>query len=459
MTLDPLAALPALASLAVATSTSVESAFFRVYLPVLLLLPDNYWWGWPPLDFHQWAIVPIGLALCWWVINGRWWLSLGDLPAFGFISWMIVSDLHSNGTVDIVKRFAIPITLGVFPYMAGKLLIEQSGMRNLIAKRFAFFVFIDSLISVYEFAHETNPFRHVFGRFFSSVDPWFTQVRYGVGRTAGPFGHAILMGAILSIAILLHRYATHFGLWESRFRWFPKLGLKKSRLMLWGLVAGSIMTVSRGPWIAVVVGIIVASIGTAQNRRLALRRTVLIVVVGGSLIYWAGKAYVAGSKSYGPQEEVASAEYRTELWTEYGQIAMQQSFWGWGSLHWPHVKGMDSVDNWYLLVTIMYGLTGLTLFVTMLGVPIFRLIHKGMSEQNLAPDQRALLFTMSGILVSIGVAIATVFLGAQLYPILFLFLGWSEACLKATQTTSDTGLAAVRSTVSMPAFAFRKVIA
>jgi hypothetical protein len=427
-----------------------------VYLPVLLLLPDSFTWGWPPLSPHQYAIIPIGLVLIWYVVIGRWKVSLIDVVTFGFIGWTVVADFHANGLIDIADRVMTPITIAILPYMAGKLLIEQTGMRYAFARRFAFFLFIDAIISVYECRMAVNPFRSTLLNLFSApvVDTWVTQLRYGLGRTAGPFGHAILMGSVISIAVLLHRYGMHVGVWEERFRWLPTFGIKKSWVILGVLILGSAMTLSRAPWIALVVGLIVASTGTSPDRWRALKRNIVVLAVAGGLIYFGGKAYVAasdvsGAGMYASNEDIASVEYRTQLVSEYRQIALTRSVWGWGSTSWPHVPGMVSVDNWYLLLSLMYGVTGTVLFALMMTVATARLLWVGMFDVNLDGAQRALLFTLGSILIAVAVALATVYLGSQLYPILFLILGWSDACLISRPERTDAA----------PSFAFRKVIA
>ncbi len=436
MTLDPIMAIPAVASAGLIFTSSVESAFYRVYLPVLLLLPSSHLWGWPLFNFNEYAIVPIGVVLLWWAINGRWKVSAIDFVVLAFVMWVFISDTHTSGFSDVAQRFADPVALAVFPYMAGKLLIEQTGIRNAIIRRFVFLLFLDALFCFFEFRLGVNPLRMFFNAIFSSPDNWPTQTRYGFGRAAGPFGHPIFMGTIVAIAILLHQYATHFSLWERTFRWLHTSRLTKAGVIWTALVAGSIMTISRGPWIAVVVGGIVSAIGRSGDRWQALRRTLFILTVGGALLYVGGKAYVAGVDVADSPEEVSSAKYRAELLHQYRHIALVQSFWGWGSPDWPKVPGMVSIDNWYLLVMLMHGVTGLVLFGVMITVPTTRLIWVGLIDQDLSPDLRAMIFTMAGILTLIAVSVATVFLGGQLYPLLFLFLGWSDACLTYRPRTS-----------------------
>jgi O-antigen ligase len=260
---------------------------------------------------------------------------------------------------------------------------------------------------------------------------------------------------MLAVAIILHRYAMRFGLWEKRWSWFPTLRIDKAKTMLVGLIAGSIMTISRGPWLATIVGLIIAFVGTAQNRWRAARLAVIVLVVGGGLVYLGGKSYVSNSQGdKESQEELASAEYRTRLMDEYSDIASQQKLWGWGSTYWPRVPGMASIDNWYLLLMLMYGITGLVLFVLMLVASVARLLWAGLLDNTLTLDQRGMIFTLAGIVIAVAVAVATVFLGGQVFPALFLFLGWSDACLVYRPKRAPVVVSA-----AAPAFAFRRVIA
>jgi hypothetical protein len=77
----------------------------------------------------------------------------------------------------------------------------------------------------------------------------------------------------------------------------------------------------------------------------------------------------------------------------------------------------------------MHGLPGLILYVLMMGVSFSRLLRRALSSSDLPSHDRALLFVLFGIGLAIAVSTAAVFLGEQLYPLLFLFLGWGEACL------------------------------
>ncbi len=430
-------------------TASAERALYSVYLPVLLLLPDGYIWGKPEMSLYQYAIIPIGISLCWRFIRGVWRWSLTDFTVAAYLLWTIASGIHANGHIDLLNHVVYAITLGFFPYMAGKLLIEQSGIRDAFIKRFVFFLFLDSLISVFEFRLGINPLRQLFNRLFNAEDQWPTQLRYGFGRASGPFGHSIFMGTVTGIGIMLHKCAEHMGLWEPRFKWFPRLPLNKPQIIQWTLIAACLMTLSRGPMIATLAGLTVVSIGLSKDRWLGLRRAVAILVLGGALAYWGGKAYVSLSQGAESQEEVASAMYRVRLLSEYKEIAMLRSLWGWGDPQWPKVKGMSSIDNWYLLEVLTYGVPGVCLFIGLLLIPGLQMLWVGLSQDILPDDIRALIFFHIAVLCLIAVSISTVFLGSQLFPLLFLFLGWGDACFLSRPSRI----------LETPTFEFRRVIA
>jgi hypothetical protein len=450
--------MPALLSLLVLLTTAIaivlrptERAFLGVYLPVLMLLPDGYSWGNPSLTLYEFAIIPLGITLCLQLLQGQpWRWSITDMFVGGYLVWTVVSQIHASGHVGLFNHIVHLFTLNLFPYMIGKLLIEQKGVRVALMKRIVFFVFLSCLLCIFEFRLGVNPLRQLFDWIFSVKDPWPTQIRFGFGRASGTFGHAILMGTIVGIAFLLNRYLSYFQLWNSwRVQLFSGVRFKKEHLIGAALVASSAMTLSRGPWIATFVGFVVMSIGTARDQWAGLRRMLLVLACAGAGIYFGSVLYSDVSQQRGSQEDVASALYRVRLVDEYRDIASVRSLWGWGDQQWPQVKGMVSIDNWYLLEVLTYGTPGLCLFVGMLLIPAIRMIWAGFSDVALSADLRGLFFVHLGIIALIGVSVSMVFLGSQLIPLLFLFTGWGDASL----------LNRVMPVPMLPSFAFRPLIA
>ncbi len=69
------------------------------------------------------------------------------------------------------------------------------------------------------------------------------------------------------------------------------------------------------------------------------------------------------------------------------------------------------------------------MFLAMLLLASWRLLRAGLSPEEQNPADRALYFTLFGVIASIGITTASVFMGSQLYPLLFVFLGWADACV------------------------------
>jgi O-antigen ligase len=461
MNTEAIVLLPGLLAWWVAASNSLEAALIGVYLPALLLIPDYFRMpidGLPDPSFSECAILPIGIALCWKALFKRSWkFSPLDFALLAFVAWQFISDLHGVGFSDAQNMLFDLLLLAVFPYMAGKALIEPAGLRAPFARRFVWLLFVVSMISIYEFRMGVSLFRPLIDPFFPNQDSgWVTQIRWGFGRIAGPYGHAILMGAILAIAYLLCRWLSHSDLWERQFKGIGSaLPFTKSQILTFGLLLGMFMTLSRGPWLGAACGVVLAAIGTNTDRRRGLKRAALILVGGGLILYTAGKAYIDGAGPADAVEEQASAAYRAVLLDQYNDIAMQQPVWGWGRANWPQVPGMKSIDNNYLFIALGSGLVGTALFAIMLAVASWRLFASGFFVENLDPAERAFRFTMMGIVVSTAVSLGTVFLGSQLYPLLFLLLGWGEACILVKPEPSD-----VRSVEpATTGFEFIKVVA
>jgi hypothetical protein len=78
-----------------------------------------------------------------------------------------------------------------------------------------------------------------------------------------------------------------------------------------------------------------------------------------------------------------------------------------------------------------------------------------MKEPSPEPRGSSLGFTLMSIYIAIGWTIATVFLGSQLMPLLFLITGWAEGYMLSGRRS----LAAAPVRVPAPPFRFQRTIA
>jgi hypothetical protein len=438
--------IPGLLALWMVAFRSLEAALIDIYLPVLLLFPDNFTLpidGLPDPTFSQCAILPIGVAVCWNLfVRGQWRVSALDLFLGAFLLWQFISDFYNVGYGDAQNLFFDVLTLAALPYICGKALIEPTGSRIRFARRFVWLLFVVSIISIYEFKMGTSLFRPAFAIFFpGQSSAWFTQIRWGFGRIAGPYGHAILMGGILAMGYLVCRWLSRSGMWEADFRWVGALPVSKSRIITFSLVGAILMTLSRGPWLGAMCGLVLASVGYSMNRPRAFKRACILLTAGLLLVFAVGKAYIASSQVHtsgqlreNDSEELESAAYRATLLNQYVSIALEHPVSGWGRAHWPRVPGMPSIDNNYLFIALNSGMMGVVLFVALLMCASIRLFTAGMFAEHMDATARSLHFTLLGVIAAVAVSTATVYLGSQLYPLLFLFLGWAEGCVLGQQS-------------------------
>lgn len=458
-----IALLPGLFAAYIVWAKSSRHAFFNVYLPTLLLMPDYYRWiapGLPDPTFSMSAILPV--AVGFFIKQGRQWrFSFADLLVCGYALAVSYSEYLNAGYNDAQNLMFEMLCWVVLPYALAKGIVEPAGMRVAFAKRLTWLLFIVSLISVYEFKMGATPWRMLLDRFFPGQGTgWVTTFRWGFARIAGPYGHAILAGVILVIAYRLQRWLEWSGHWEPEFKKFhPFKSLNKARLITLGILGGLLMTMVRGPWIGGVLGAVITAIGKQKNRWRAVGLILAALVVfgtPGAIAFW---QYVSVGRAGAKTVAQESAAYRKELIDKYVDIALQKSVFGWGRNYWPKVDGMTSIDNYYLLLALMHGLLALGFFVAIFIWFMWRLFWRGMHEPPSNPPGSSFSFTLLGIYWAVLFSIATVFMGNQLIPVFFLVTGWAEGYLlwgKDAELDASQSLDTSKSPASP--FNFRRVL-
>jgi hypothetical protein len=329
--------------------------------------------------------------------------------------------LADRHTAFIFNLFSTLVT-ALIPYMIGKLLIEQHRARIATVKRIVLLLAINCVISAYEYKMGQNPFSLVFRRFFpGETFAWKTQIRWGFGRVAGPFGQSELAGIILIFGLVLALWAGYYHVWEPRFRHFRRWPLSKSTTYVSLIALTLLMTQARGPWIGAIVAVPIAFIGRSRRVLRTAIITVLCLALGGALIYVGLNRYTSGPTT---SEEQETAQYRQQLLTNYIPIAKEGGAWGWGHIF-PRAAGQGSIDNEFLFVALVQGWVGLLAFCL---IAVESMVHMAASA-ILAQEKsdRYFAWSMLGIFLGLLVTSFTVFLGLQTFQLFFLLAGWSQA--------------------------------
>lgn len=455
--------LPAVACWIALAKGPIRKALLNVYLPVVFLLPQYYTIRFPhlpPLTFADCAILPLGAAL--FVKEIRYWkfdwmdlivflfafsggLSEGLSTALADGTWRNLLAVNTPEVVGNIANggleFFQAICSMVLPYMLGKLLIEQHGVqgqpaRKRVVRRISVLLAIVAGISVFDFLSGQSIWQKVGRHLFpDEIVGWTVQTRWGFGRAAGPFAHAILAGMIFLMGLMYCLWLRSFAPnWGTR-RVFSGLPLTVRGLVLWAIIGGLLMTQSRGPWIGVGLALILAML----VRKLPLNKAVLaflcFLAIFSVAAYHYGMRYTNVDINHAHSEAQQNAVYRRMLIRTFLPLIRERKAFGWGITTLPTMNGQKSVDNQYLLVAASQGLTGLALFLLILGGSCIRLFR--LAQRDLETEDRALVFAHLTVLLGMMISLTTVYLGEQALILLFFVVGWIHGMNPAAKASAS----------------------
>lgn len=460
--LSYIALLPGIAAFLLATRHNPQYAFFRVYLPVLLFLPDYYrciFPGLPDPTFNQSACVALFISF---VMRGfpGYRFSLNDLWVIGYAACASISEYRATNYSDAQNLMFGMLFSGVVPYILAKSLIEPFGNRFLFAKTCVLAMSAVSILNLIELRLGTNPWQLLFSRFFPGQGyEWVTTFRFGLARSSGPYAHALLAGIMMIVAFRLQRWLQWSGAWPDKFRLLPWLPYKPAFWLSLITAGGLFITLAKGSWLAAVFGAGLVTVGRRKYRRKAMGVILAAMVVIGIPAFIAFLNYASVGRENAKDANQETAAYRYELVEHYIDIANQQPWWGWGLTHWPKVPGAESIDNYFLLLLLMHGYLASAFFLLLLLGTMVRLLIYGLRQPATAPPGSSLAFTLAGIYLGYFVVIATVFMGQQTVPMFFMLTGWAESYMQRHSLEwAATGVARSRSPSDGRPFRFRRVL-
>lgn len=410
-------------------------AMLAVYLPVLLLLPDTFHAvtpGLPDPSFNQAAIIPIFMVTLM-KYGPAWRPSVADLLVIAFTCSIAYSEYLAAGYSEAQNLIFTMITGAMAPYLLARMTIAKERLHIQTARCFVGIMFALAVFGLFEAKFGFNPFIAILERFFPGQGGWVTTFRHGLARVAGPYSHAILAGIMMGFAYRLQRWLQWGEHWENKFQRIS-LPWSKPKFITFWLFIGCLMTVARGPWIGGFIGGALAMVSKTKNKKKSLLIMLSIMVVTGVPASIAFSSYLDVPPGMPMTESQESAIYRKVLMDKYTDIALDHAWLGWGRNTWPKVGGMESIDNYYLLLSLMHGLLATILLVTIMFWLSIRLILHGLKEPV---GHNSLAFCFAGMIIGVFVSLATVYLGENVLPAFFFILGWAEGLLQ--DPASDPG--------------------
>lgn len=449
--LSYIALLPGLLALYVARQRSVQHAFLYIYLPTLLLLPDYYFAitpGVPDPTFNQSASIALFFAFLKYGGPG-YRFSLTDLLVATYAFSVAYSQFQATDYAEAQNLMFFQMTSVLFPYILAKSLIEPSGLRMAFAKQLVICALIVLLFNLYENKFGMNFWQRVLQPFFPEQGRgWVTTFRFGLARASGPYGHALLAGIIMVVAYRLQRWLHWSNAWPATWPRNLRLPLSPASTITMGTALALLTTFAKGSWLAAFIAAGIPIIGRARQRVVAMSAVLTLLVVVGIPVVVGFLQWASVGRMHARTDNQETAAYRYELITEYLDIANLHLWFGWGMNQWPRVANMPSIDNFFLLLYLMHGIIACTVFLLIAVSMIVRLTTDGMRQPPSNPPGSCLAFTLASIFLAYLIAAATVYMGMQTVPLLFMVTGWAESYLMRPFT-----VLAVE-----PRFSFRRVV-
>lgn len=422
-----------LLSMLVIARQGLEKAFLYVWIPFLLIMPFSFYVnipGLPDPNFMEAAILPILFVL----LRDKWpEMKFGrmELLIAFYVVLRVSVDFISRGYSDAQNFAFFMFSSMVGPYLLGRYLINRRDMDIATARMFVLMFILFFPMFLYELKFWVSPIYALFGKLFPGSGSGLS-LRYGLARTAGTFEHPILSCIMIVIAYRLHRWLSWKGVWEQ-----PQGGLieKLRRLTDWLpiafryrisiiLILMALMTISRGPWIGAFVGAALVAVGNFRNRKRWLMIFSFSLVVGAVGAQVALDAYITPKEGEIISGEAMTMLYRKEMIDRYKEYMIEKMWTGWGLTTRPKIPGMESVDNAFFLMALQHGIIAPAVFALIFIYAILSQIKFGLRAPQGEPP---IGFTFSGIYLMCFIAFATVYMGAQTEPMLFLLLGWGES--------------------------------
>ena len=252
------------------------------------------------------------------------------------------------------------------------------------------------------------------------------QIRDGHGRMGTVFGGGEPAGIAFAMTFCLNAWLVYLR----RVKASVDLGKTLTKLEKYHvpellLLLYVLLTQSRGPLIALGAGYLILQIPRFKYTR-TMTIVVAVLLVGG---YMAMSAYFDSYTNVSDPavmtEQQGSALYRKEMNKVYPPIAEKGGWTGYGVVGIPHIEGMKSIDNHYLLVHLAWGRLGYYLFILIVWENVRVLLVR--SWQLKTFQDRAFVFSMLAAMAVLWITLLTVFLGGQLPQIAFLLIGWMQS--------------------------------
>ena len=382
---------------------SVIAALF--ILTMLVPTAAHFTVGTLSLSAHRVLLLLAFFPCAGWLLTGRAGrLRACDVLVAAHSAWAVLSFAVNGGPDIALKSGGIYVVETLGAYLIGRTCIrDERAFRTLVrclvwaVIGLAVFTVPEAITGFHYFAAKTE---------MGVVGP--DDVRHGFYRAHGPFQHAILNGVFCSTVLAMAWYSVRGGRWTLR-------GLRNSLLIC----------VSAATSVSSVVIVSLAAQGglIVWNRLLRAFRYRWWLLAGMTAAAWLGISLASNRGAMAILARIAfdpqTAYMRQAIWQAGVPNVLAHPLFGLGQRDWVRPGWMPpSVDNFYLLTTMRYGVPALLL----LGGAVLSCAIAGRRGRLPLPVQRLRTgwrISLVAFLISAG----TVHLWLTALTFFFFFLG------------------------------------
>jgi len=411
-----------------ATARAASRTIFGVPLPIALflvamMLPTavSINLGGLRLSAYRMVLVVMFLPMVVQLVSGRRGRAhLFDLLVLAHCTWALLALIKWGGLAQGIESGGIYIVEFAGAYLLGRLYIRSCEDFTAVARAYVGLVLATLVFTVPEAATGVHILHDgISGALGGPMAPYI-EPRMGLERTFGPFDHPILYGVFSASAFSLAYFVV------AQRRLMNPRGMAKVA----GVSLATFMSASGGPYVVLMmqgfVGAWERVLGKVQGRWAALF-TLFALLYAAIDLFSAKTPFHVFVNHFTFSTQSA---YNRILIFEFGtaEVARHPVF-GIGLGDWERPAWMsDSMDNFWLVTAVRYGLPAFALLVGLL----LGMVWAAAQRKGLPPEWRRARHAWAFTLFGITVAAATVHLWNALF-VLFLFLIGAGAWLLDAQ--------------------------
>jgi len=343
-----------------------------------------------------------------------------DMLVFAHCGWAVLALIKWGGLAQGIESGGIYMVEFAGAYMLARLYIRTYADFVATARAYVGLVLATLVFTVPEALTGIHFLHDGISGALGGPMAAFIEPRMGLERTFGPFDHPILYGVFSASAFSL----AYFVLAEGRL-----MNLKGMAKVI-GVGLATFMSASAGPYVVLIMQGFVALwqrvLGHVKGRWAALFTMFAMMYIAIDLFSERTPFHVfVNNFTFSRQ-----SAYNRILIFEFGSAEVRRNpIFGIGLGDWERPAWMsDSMDNFWLVTAVRYGLPALVLLLALL----LGLVWQVGQRKDLSPEWRRARHAWAFTLFGIAVAAATVHLWNALF-VLFVFLLGAGAWLLDAQ--------------------------